>query len=155
MSNFLLSVIAGLVAAGIGFVIPYPILGAALWVSFLVAARRGTTLRFVTTRNEHPAAERPDEHLATGLALVSGRLTGGEGRGLAPRCAPSTARPTCTVAAVRVCRIDDARGESRARPEIRRGVPAVPVGRIEDSRRRVGMLPDPPGSLSGQCIERR
>jgi hypothetical protein len=34
----LLSIIAGLIAAGIGFVILYPILGVTLWVSFLVAA---------------------------------------------------------------------------------------------------------------------
>ncbi len=34
----MLNVIAGLVAAGIGFVILYPILGVTLWVSFLVAA---------------------------------------------------------------------------------------------------------------------
>lgn len=32
------SLLAGLVAAGIGFVILYPILGVTLWVSFLVAA---------------------------------------------------------------------------------------------------------------------
>jgi uncharacterized protein (DUF983 family) len=34
----MLSLIAGLIAAGIGFVILYPILGVTLWVSFLVAA---------------------------------------------------------------------------------------------------------------------
>lgn len=33
-----LNLVAGLVAAGIGFVILYPILGVTLWVSFLVAA---------------------------------------------------------------------------------------------------------------------
>jgi hypothetical protein len=34
----ILNIIAALVAAGIGFVILYPILGVTLWVSFLVAA---------------------------------------------------------------------------------------------------------------------
>ena len=34
----ILSLIAGVIAAGIGFVILYPILGVTLWVSFLVAA---------------------------------------------------------------------------------------------------------------------
>lgn len=34
----ILNLIAGLIAAGIGFVILYPILGVTLWVSFLVAA---------------------------------------------------------------------------------------------------------------------
>ena len=34
----MLGLIAGVVAAGIGFVILYPILGVTLWVSFLVAA---------------------------------------------------------------------------------------------------------------------
>jgi type IV secretory pathway TrbD component len=34
----ILNLIAGLIAAAIGFVILYPILGVALWVSFLVAA---------------------------------------------------------------------------------------------------------------------
>jgi uncharacterized protein YqfA (UPF0365 family) len=34
----MLNLIAGLIAAGIGFVILYPILGVTLWVSFLVAA---------------------------------------------------------------------------------------------------------------------
>jgi type IV secretory pathway TrbD component len=34
----LLNLIAGLVAAAVGFVILYPILGVTLWVSFLVAA---------------------------------------------------------------------------------------------------------------------
>jgi type IV secretory pathway TrbD component len=34
----ILSLIAGLIAAGIGFVILYPILGVTLWVAFLVAA---------------------------------------------------------------------------------------------------------------------
>ena len=34
----LLTLIAAVVAAGIGFVILYPILGVTLWVSFLVAA---------------------------------------------------------------------------------------------------------------------
>jgi hypothetical protein len=34
----ILSLIVGLVAAGIGFVILYPILGVTLWISFLVAA---------------------------------------------------------------------------------------------------------------------
>ena len=33
-----LNLIAGLIAAGIGFVILYPILGVTLWISFLVAA---------------------------------------------------------------------------------------------------------------------
>lgn len=32
-----LSLIIGIIAAGIGFVILYPILGVTLWVSFLVA----------------------------------------------------------------------------------------------------------------------
>jgi hypothetical protein len=34
----MLNLSAGLIAAGIGFVILYPILGVTLWVSFLVAA---------------------------------------------------------------------------------------------------------------------
>ena len=34
----MLNLIAGLIAAGIAFVILYPILGVTLWVSFLVAA---------------------------------------------------------------------------------------------------------------------
>ena len=34
----ILSIIAGVIAAGIGFIILYPILGVTLWVSFLVAA---------------------------------------------------------------------------------------------------------------------
>ncbi len=34
----MLNLLAGLVAAGIGFVILYPILGVTLWISFLVAA---------------------------------------------------------------------------------------------------------------------
>ena len=34
----MLNLIAGLIAAGIGFVILYPILGVTLWISFLVAA---------------------------------------------------------------------------------------------------------------------
>lgn len=34
----ILGLIAGVVAAGIGFVILYPILGVTLWISFLVAA---------------------------------------------------------------------------------------------------------------------
>lgn len=33
-----LNLIAGLIAAGVGFVILYPILGVTLWISFLVAA---------------------------------------------------------------------------------------------------------------------
>jgi hypothetical protein len=33
-----LSLIAGVIAAGIGFIILYPIIGVTLWVSFLVAA---------------------------------------------------------------------------------------------------------------------
>ena len=37
MSKFL-SLIAAVVAAGIAFVILYPILGVTLWISFLVAA---------------------------------------------------------------------------------------------------------------------
>lgn len=33
-----LNIIAGVIAAGIGFIILYPILGVTLWISFLVAA---------------------------------------------------------------------------------------------------------------------
>jgi len=35
--SLLLSLIVGIVAAGIGFIILYPILGVTLWVSFLIA----------------------------------------------------------------------------------------------------------------------
>jgi hypothetical protein len=36
--SILLSLVVGIIAAGIGFVILYPILGVTLWISFLVAA---------------------------------------------------------------------------------------------------------------------
>jgi len=46
----ILNLIAGLIAAGIGFVILYPILGVTLWVSFLVAACLLVLFGLSTTR---------------------------------------------------------------------------------------------------------
>ena len=51
----ILNLIAGVIAAAIGFVILYPILGVTLWVSFLVAAcllvRFGVTSTRVTAQH--------------------------------------------------------------------------------------------------------
>lgn len=46
----IINLIAGVIAAGIGFVILYPILGVTLWVSFLVAACLLVVFSLTTTR---------------------------------------------------------------------------------------------------------
>ena len=48
--SMILRLIAGVIAAGIGFVILYPILGVTLWVSFLVAACLLVVFSLTSTR---------------------------------------------------------------------------------------------------------